>query len=205
MKNMQPKKSKKSLFFAAVFLTGCMAAHAKTAGNDKKTLISINVGQMTVVPVISAAMYDNFLYLPVHVHGYRSLNRNFALSGLVLFRAEKNGDVVTMETGLAVGPCFTSNHLNGFFADCKVGFAFAFGQDYHYNDYVRTDFVLQPEVGYFLTLAGRFTMSVGLGMQSLLKIVENPRREDTGWDWNSSGKMSHYFLPVLNVSLGIKF
>ena len=95
--------------------------------------------------------------------------------------------------------CFTSNHLNGFFADCKVGFAFAFGQDYHYNDYVRTDFVLQPEVGYFLTLAGRFTMSVGLGMQSLLKIAENPKSA-----WIDVTNYERY-LPVLNVSLGIKF
>jgi len=195
---------KRLLFFATLYSMGSMAVHAQSAASDGKTLISINAGQMTVVPMITIAMYENVVYLPVHFHAYHSLSKNFALSGVGIFRSERDYDFHTYEMGIAVGPCYTSNHLNGFFADCKVGLAFAIGRDYQYNDYTRTDFVIQPEVGYFLTLAGRFTMSFGVGFQSLLKISENPRREDKGWDWDKTGKMGHYYCPVLNISLGIK-
>jgi hypothetical protein len=196
---------KKSLFFAVLCSLWSMAAQAQTAAADGKTLISINLGQMTVVPLVTTAMYGaNVTYLPIHFNAYRSLNKNIALSGMAMFRMERDYDFLTQEIGFAVGPCFTSNYLKGFFADFKAGIAFAFGHDYQYNDYTRSDFVIQPEVGYFLTVAGRFTMSFGLGCQSLLKLREVPRREDTGWDWDNSGKMSHYCLPVLNVSLGVK-
>jgi len=198
-------KMKRLLFFAALCSMGSMAAHAQSAAGDGKTYISVNVGHMTLIPMITTAMYGaNVIYLPIHFNAYHSLSKNFAMSGMAIYRMERDYDFLTQEVGFAIGPCFTSNHLKGFFADFKVGYAFAFGHDYQYNDYSRSDFVLQPEVGYFLTLAGRFTMSLGLGCQSLLKIREYPRREDTGWDWDNSGKMSHYFLPVLNVSLGVK-
>jgi len=196
---MYTKNSITTLFLAAVILTVSMAAHAQTAADDKKTFAGINVGQMTVGTLVVKAIDKDGLYLPVHIHGYRSLHRNFALSGLMLFRVIRDHQFLLTETGFAVGPCFTSNHLNGFFADCKVGFAFAIGNDYDYSDITRTDFVLQPEFGYFITLAGRFTMSVGLGCQSLFKIAENP-----GIGWEEFGRMQKY-LPVLNVSLGIKF
>ena len=196
---MHTKKSISSLIFAALILAGSMAAHAQTTGADKKTFVGINVGQMTVGPLVVLAISREATYMPVHIHGYRSLNRNFALSGLALFRVVRDQQFQVTETGFAVGPCFTSNHLNGFFADCKVGFAFAIGHDYDYDAFTRTDFVLQPEFGYFITLAGRFTMAVGLGMQSMLKIAENPKSA-----WIDVTNYERY-LPVLNVSLGIKF
>ena len=208
MKKTNMKKSTTNMgimFSLALLFYGSMAVHAQTAASDGKTLISINVGQMTVVPLVTTAMYGtNVTYLPIHFNAYHSLNKHIALSGLALFRMEKDYDFLTQEIGFSVGPCFTSNYLKGFFADCKLGVAFAFGHDYQYNDYTRSDLVIQPEFGYFLTVASRFTMTFGLGCQSLLKLREVPRREDTGWDWDNSGKMSHYFLPVLNISLGIK-
>jgi len=195
---MHTKKSITSLFFAALILTVSIAAHAQTAGADKKTFVGINVGQMTVGPLVVLAISREATYMPVHIHGYRSLNRNFALSGLALFRFVRDQQFQVTETGFAVGPCFTSNHLNGFFADCKVGIAFAFGNDFDYDAFTRTDFVIQPEFGYFITLAGRFTMAAGVGVQSLIN-VKNP-----GSDREEFGRMQKC-LPVLNVSLGIKF
>jgi len=196
---------KRLLFLAALCSMGSMAAHAQSAASDGKTYIGVNVGQMTAVPLVTTTMYDiNVIYLPIHFHAYRSLSKNIALSGLFLVRSERIYDFQTFEFGFAAGPCFTSNHLKGFFADFKMGYAFAIGHDYDYNEYSRSDVLIQPEIGYFLTLAGRFTMSFGFGCQSLLKIREYPRREDTGWEWDNAGKMSHYFLPVLNVSLGVK-
>jgi len=70
--------------------------------------------------------------------------------------------------------------------------------------YTRADFVFVPEAGYFINFASRFTMTVGLGVQSLLRIKENPRREDAGWYRTTTGKMYDHYLPVLNISLGIK-
>ena len=196
---MYTKNSITTLFLAAVILTVSMAAHAQTTGADKKTFVGINVGQMTVGTLVVKAIDKDGLFLPIHIHGYRSLHRNFALSGLFLFRAVKDSQYLLMESGFAVGPCFTSNHLNGFFVDCKVGLAFGAGNDFDNEAFTRTDFVLQPELGYFITLAGRFTMAVGLGMQSMLKIAENPKSA-----WIDVTNYERY-LPVLNVSLGIKF
>ena len=194
---------KRLLIFVAL-CSGSMAAHAQSAANDGKTFIGINLGHMMVIPLISTAQDANVTYLPIHLNVYHLLSKNFALSGLLMYRMEKDYDFSTSEFGFAIGPCFTANHLNGFFADCKVGVAFATGNDYQYNDYTRADFLIQPEVGYMLTLAGKFTMSFGVGCQTLLKIRENPKREDTGWVWNNQGKMSHFYLPVLNISLGVK-
>ena len=196
---------KKSVLFVMLCLVGSMAVCGQSVANDGKTFIGINAGHLFVVPLVSRAMNDaNVTYLPIHINAYHSMSKNFALSGLLLFRSEKDYGFQSGEFGFAVGPCYTTNYLNGFFADCKVGVAFAVGNDYQYNDYTRADFVIQPEVGYFLTFASRFTMSLGLGCQSLLKISENPKRENTGWEWNNTGKMSHYYLPVLNISFGIK-
>jgi len=35
---------------------------------------------------------------------------------------------------------------------------------------------------------------------------ENPTRRSVkdSWDWNKVSQMAHYYLPVVNVSLGVK-
>ena len=49
-------------------------------------------------------------------------------------------------------------------------------------------------------------MLLGLGLQTLILLNENPQRNVgmNSWDWNRIGMMSHYYLPVLNISIGIK-
>jgi hypothetical protein len=195
---------KKLLILVMLCPLGSMSMYAQSAADDSKTFIGINAGHMIIVNYISREIDANAPYVPIHFNGYHSLNKNFALAGSLLCRSEKDYGYHTMEFGFAVGPCYTSNYLNGFYADFKVGLAYATGRNYYSNNYSRTDFVIQPEAGYFIKFASRFTMTVGLGCQSLLRITENPRREESGWDWVNTEKMAHYYLPVLNISLGIK-
>jgi hypothetical protein len=194
---------KKLLILGMLYSLGSMAIYAQSASEEDKTFIGINAGHMIMVPLSSKLMDSHGLYLPIHVNGYRSLNKNFALSGLLLYRAEKDDVSQTQEFGFAVGPCYTSNYLNGFYADCKVGFGYDVGDKFG-DFYTRADFVIVPEAGYFINFASRFTMTIGIGMQSLIRIKENPRREDAGWYRTTSGKMYDHFLPVLNITLGIK-
>lgn len=189
----------KLLFLLTLCSLGSMA-YAQSAENDGKTFVGINAGHMFIVPYVSRTIDANSVVLPIHVNGYHSLNKNFALSGLLLFRTDSKENLF----GFAVGPCYTSNYLNGFFADLKAGLAYASGDMYGDYTYTRADFVIQPEAGYFIKFASRFTMTIGLGCQTLLRITENPRMEDMGWEWKSRGKMWQYYLPVLNISLGIK-
>ena len=195
---------KKVLVFIALCSMWSVAMYGQSTLNEGKTVVGFNAGQACVVSTITLTSYDNVLYMPLHFNAFRSLSKNFALSGLLLFRSEKDYEFLTHEFGFAVGPCYTTNYLNGLAIDCKAGFAFALGHDYSYNDYTRADILIQPEVTYFLPFSGKFTMMVGLGVQSLVKITESPRRENTGWDWDNNGKLSHYFLPVLNISIGFK-
>jgi hypothetical protein len=66
------------------------------------------------------------------------------------------------------------------------------------------DLIIQPDIGFFKKFTSGFALSLGLGIQSLVKISENPSREGV-WEWNKTGKFSHYYLPVLNISLGYAF
>jgi len=185
---------------------GSMAVHAQPTENDSKTFIGINVGHTIVASSVNSILTKGSLFIPVHINAFRPMSKNFALSGLLLYRAERSPshNKSTSKFGIAVGPCFTSNYLKGFFADCMIGFAFAIGRDYDRNEYTRTDFVIQPEIGYFINLSDKFSMTFGFAIQSLLRIQENPRAEDTGWEFTDIGKMGQYYLPVLNVSFGVK-
>ena len=124
------------------------------------------------------------------------------ISGLLMYRMDKDiGDFRTNELGIAVGPSYIANNLNGFWADIKFGIALASGEDGFANEYSRTDMIIQPELGYNICFPSKLTLTFGIGMQSLLKLSEDPDRSSR-WDWNSTGKLSHYYLPVINLSLG---
>ena len=65
-----------------------------------------------------------------------------------------------------------------------------------------TNFFLEPDLGYYLCIKNKFTTSIGIGLQSLIKLSES--YYGNIWEWNSTGKLSHYYLPVANISFGIK-
>jgi hypothetical protein len=126
-----------------------------------------------------------------------------------MYRYEKDayGNVVT-ELGLAVGPSYYAEGMNGLFASIRFGLAYAFGKDLYFRNYSRVDLIFQPDFGYFISF-GPFKMQLGIGLQSLPYIAENPRRDSgsylTAWDWNSLGMLAHYYLPEVNVSIGVPF
>ncbi len=91
-----------------------------------------------------------------------------------LYRLDKDGDdFLTHEFGFAAGPAFLSNKLNGFYADVKFGLGYAFGKDYNNSDYNRTDLIIEPDLGYYLCFKSNFTIALGIGLQSLVKLSES--------------------------------
>jgi hypothetical protein len=167
----------------------------------QSTFMGINPAVTLTVGCISTIIDENIAYIPIHMVINHSFTKHFCLSGLLMYRFEKDYDFKTNEIGFAVGPGYLSNALNGFFADLKFGIGLASGWNYMNEEYTRTDLIIQPDVGFFKKFTGGFTMSFGLGIQSLLPIAENPSREGV-WEWNALGTFSHYYLPVLNISLG---
>jgi len=150
-------------------------------------------------------MNKNVTYIPLHFIVSHSMSRHFGLTGLIMYRLEKDYDLFTHEIGFGFGPSYLSNSLKGFYADCKFGLAFAFGRDFAKNAYTRTDILIQPDAGYYINFKNGFSLAIGLGFQSLLLYKENPTRRSNldSWDWNKTSQMAHYYLPVINVTLGI--
>jgi hypothetical protein len=172
-----------------------------SAGFAQNTFIGINAGHTLVVNLVSQNLGDETRYLPIHLQVNHAFSDHFGLSAGFLYRLDKDGNFATNEIGAAIGPCYMQKRLNGFIGDVKIGFARAFGRNYDLEDYSRTDFLLQPEMGYFVRMGDKFSFCFGIGVQSLLMISESPSRANI-WDWNGMGKFSHYYLPVLNISIG---
>jgi len=185
-----------------VLLIACMSyTHAQT-DNNQSTFFGINIGHALAIKTISGILSDNTTYLPIHLNLNHSLGNNLGIAGLFMYRLDKDGaNFLTHELGFAVGPSILFNRLEGLSIDCKIGYARAFGKDYFSNDYYRNDFVIQPEIVYYVSFPNKLALSFGLGLQTLLNISENPDRSFY-WDWNTTGKLSHYYLPVLNISFG---
>lgn len=169
---------------------------------QNKTYFGVNIGHAIAVKTVSSILSDETNYLPVHLNLNHSMGNNIGLSGLFMYRLDKDGeDFLTHELGVAFGPSYLFNNLEGLSIDFKIGFARAFGKDYMSNDYSRNDFVIQPEIAYYISFPSKLALSFGLGLQTLVKISEKPDRAFM-WDWNKTGKLSHYYLPVLNISVG---
>ena len=172
----------------------------------EKTYIGVNLGHALVVGATSTIMNPNVTYLPLHIHVTHALKRHFGLTGMALYRLERDYNLFTHEVGIAVGPSYLTNTLRGFYFDFKLGVAYAFGRDFARNNYRRTDIIVQPDAGYFInSKKNDFTMAIGLGFQSLLLYHEHPTRQSmtNSWRWNPMAQLAHYYLPVINVSIGI--
>ncbi len=193
---------KTPLTLCIVSYMAAVTIFAQTDSGRNKSTFSVNFGHSIVVLGISQAIDKEVVYLPVHVNIRHQLKNNVGISGLLMYRMDKDiGDFRTNELGIAAGPCYIANNLEGFWADVKIGVGIASGTDGFDRDYKRTDFILQPEIGYNICFPSKLMLTFGIGMQSLLKLSEDPDRTFE-WDWNSTGKLSHYYLPVINVSLG---
>ena len=172
----------------------------------EKTFIGANLGHALVVGASSTIMNPNVTYLPLHVHVIHAVKRHFGLSGMALYRLERDYNLFTHEVGVAFGPSYLANTLRGFYFDFKLGVAYAFGRDFAKNNYRRTDIIVQPDAGYFINSKNNdFTLAIGLGFQSLLLYHERPTRQSMSdsWRWNPMAQLAHYYLPVINVSIGI--
>jgi hypothetical protein len=171
--------------------------------SDERTFIGINPAHTIIIQAVSKAIDKNVSYLPVHIIASHAITEHVGISGLFMYRLDKDGDYfLTHEFGFAVGPAYLFKKLNGLYADIKLGLGYAFGTDYNNSDYNRTDLIIEPDIGYYLCFKSRFTMAIGIGLQSLVKLSESYYGDI--WEWNSTGKLSHYYLPVANISVGIK-
>jgi hypothetical protein len=187
-----------------VLLYGIFPAQNSLAQNNDNagsTFIGINPLHTIVIKTVSNAIDRDVTYLPVHLILDHSLTKHFGISGLLLYRLDKDGEnFLTHELGFAAGPSYLSNALKGFYANFKIGFGYAFGKDYNDSEYDRFDLIIQPDIGYYINFKNGFVMTIGLGLQSLLKLSES--YFGYIWEWNSTGRLSHYYLPVVNLSFG---
>jgi hypothetical protein len=191
----------KTFAVASIIAIAGFAGSVCADNSEGSGYFGLNIGHTVAVDLVSHAMSDSVSYVPFHIQGTYCLSNHFGISGLLLYRFERDHELLTNEVGAAVGPCLMVNGLKSFFCDVKIGVATAFGRDYEGDDYSRVDLVVQPDVGFFIPLNRTFTFCFGLGIQSLLLLNESPSRNGV-WDWNSMGMFSHYYLPVLNVSIG---
>lgn len=170
----------------------------------RKLFIGINISHTIMVGVISGALGEETLCLPIHAGVQYSFNKRWGISGLVYYRYEKDGfNFKTNGIGFAVGPriSFTGTAVEGFYATVMLGVGFNSGLDYFQRDYRRTDLVIEPEIGYVSPMKlGPFGFAFGFGLQTLIPLNESPQEIQ----WNTLGKLSHYYLPVINISIGIK-
>jgi len=196
---------KKTLVLAsALALLFLVQGNAEENENQAMNMVGVNVLHTIILDVVSTSLSDDVLYLPIHFSYARAFDKNWGLSALAFYRLDKDGDFRTNEFGLAVGPRFSFDYLEGFYFECKFGAGIAVGVDYLHNDYTRIDFIIQPDIGYNLSLADFFSISFGVGLQTLISVSETPSRSGV-WDWNFMGKLSHYYLPVANLSACFMF
>src|ERR1035437_661524 len=78
----------------------------------EKTYIGVNLGHALVVGATSTIMNPNVTYLPLHIHVTHALKRHFGLTGMALYRLEKDYNLFTHEVGVAFGPDRKSTRLN---------------------------------------------------------------------------------------------
>jgi hypothetical protein len=170
-----------------------------------KYFVGMNVAHSVVVSGVSALIGDNVFYLPIHFDFHLALSNTFGLSGLLMYRFEKDGsNFRTHEIGFAIGPriSFSKKGVAGLYITCQIGAGFCFGKEYSASDYYRIDFIVNPEIGYVIPTKGRFGVAVGIGLQTLLPVVED--YVGNYWEWKDIGTLSHYYLPVIKLSIGIK-
>jgi len=166
--------------------------------------LGINILHPAIVGVVSLSMAEDVFYLPMHLSYAHAFSGNLGISALVIYRYEKDADFRTNEFGFAVGPRLSFNRLQGFYVDCKFGIGYAFGVNYSNHTYSRLDFVIEPDIGFNFVISKNFSITLGIGTQTLLLLNETPSRVGH-WDWNEIGTLSHYFLPVLNLSAALMF
>jgi hypothetical protein len=204
--------NRKSVFVTLFLLAIIAGAVAQEEGDQPRNYLGVNIAHPLIIFGISRLLSDTTAYLPIHLHYALRLGENWGLGSQFLYQLEMDGrHFSTNEFGLAVGPRFSINVGKGstvYFIQCKVGAGYAFGTDYNNNAYSRLDLIVEPDTGFTFVLGKVFALTAGIGLQSLIPLTESPQRSSSPggwWDWNEIGYLSHYFLPVANVSLGFVF
>jgi hypothetical protein len=200
---------KKLSYSITLFLWAAASAFAQENTEEPLNYIGVNAAHTAVLALLSSGIDPSILYLPVQVSYAHAFSEHWGLSILALYRYELDDVYRTHEVGIAVGPRWSSHYLNGFFLEIKAGAAVAFGRDYFERDYVRIDLVIEPAFGFTFVIGRNFSLTVGGGLQTLVCLGENPVRSQPygmyNWDWSGLGELSHYYLPVANVSAAILF
>ena len=190
--------------FAVVLLISGSAAAQEEQHPSAQNQFGINLLHTPIVYLVSASMSGDVTYVPIHLSYAHSFSKHLGVSVLGLYRRDHDGDFNTDELGFAIGPRISSDHLKGWFIECKLGLGRASGVDYFQNDYSRWDMVIQPELGYTRAIGTGLSITAGVGLQTLIEVSESPTRAGS-WDWNDRGQLSHYYLPVANLTLAMTF
>jgi hypothetical protein len=197
-----------SIIIAVFILFLPFGVLAQDEGGAEDTTVQnhfgINVLHTALITLISTSLSDTTEYLPIHLYYDHAFTQNWGVAALGFYRLDNDSNFRTNELGFAIGPRFSFDFIKGLYTDCKVGLGYAFGVDYMGADYSRLDLVIEPEVGYTLIIGRFFSLTFGIGLQTLIMITEAPSRSGA-WDWNYMGRLSHYYLPVANFSLGVVF
>ena len=162
-----------------------------------KVAIGLNVG-MPLVYAVASSTFSNSSLTVIPVEAHLRLGPRWGIAGTLLYRSHTDGALEVNEMAGFLGPRFSlsGTGTTGAYVALKLGFGFAAGNDYYDQDYKRTDIVIQPEIGYARAWSSLY-LAVGIGILSLLPLSEEPDVE-----WNSTGRLIHYYTPAINVTLG---
>ncbi|MCW8966513.1 MAG: hypothetical protein OQK82_07495 [Candidatus Pacearchaeota archaeon] len=164
----------------------------------KRVAIGLNLSHTLILGYFSEK--SESCYIPIHIDMHYSIKNNWGIAGTLFYRYE-DGFAFTQEIGVCVGPRFSlkKNNILSSFAAIKIGLGYTWGHDYIDESYSRLDFVLQPECGYLILLSDELFLSFGLGIQSLIPLLEGTNK----LKWSDLGVISHYYLPVVSIVFGI--
>jgi hypothetical protein len=195
---------------AVLFTFGIvLGAYAQEQTDQPLNSINVNLVHPLIMYAASVGLSDFTAYLSLHGEYAHAFSRNWGMAGQFIYRLEMDGDYFrTNEFGIAVGPRFSLNYAKSLFVEIKAGIGYTFGIDYNDNPYSRLDLIIAPDVGYTFVFWKVLSLTLGIGLQTLIPVMESPQRSVSPgghWDWNEIGWISHYFLPVVNVSVGVVF
>ncbi len=211
------KKNKlKSLVLGSLFLLSWPTLATSEIAPQQKWTISANLA-VTAAFLVGKSILDwPITFIPVHLDGSYSFNKNWALAFGAVYRYENYGKEIKNEFGkgklselwtnyhelfLMAGPrySFFSTSNQGLYAAFKAGLGGAVSSGgYAFSA------VMQPEIGYALVFGEEtaFFLDFALGTLLNLPLIERPR---LGYDLSGIGWLVHRTIPIIRVGIGIAF
>jgi hypothetical protein len=162
--------------------------------------VGLDVLHMLVWGIASGVKGAPLVHVPIEA--VFAMHRHVGFGAGLHYRYEKDGTYMEIsELAFDIGPrfAFLGPGLRGLYFFVKVGFGTVWGKDYYDNDYHRVDFVVHPEIGYaYAKKSPGFYLTAGLGLFSVIPMWQGP----STFSWSVIGKLAHYYMPVLNLTIG---